>query len=162
VYLPKNSAWIDFWTGRPLSGGQTAKADAPLSHSPLFVKAGSILPLGPRVQHSSEAASALLELRVYPGADGTYFLYEDAGEGWDYQKGRHTVIPFTWNDRTRTLVLGPCQGEFPGMLKTRTFRVVLVTPGVGAGIGSPDTAAEVRYDGHSVTVHPFAPAQPVK
>ncbi|MEO7933319.1 MAG: glycoside hydrolase family 31 protein [Chthoniobacterales bacterium] len=162
VYLPKNSAWIDFWTGRPLSGGQTVKADAPLSHSPLFVKAGSILPLGPRVQHSGEAPSAPLELRVYPGADGSYLLYEDQGDGWGYEKGAYSVIPITWNDRTRTLVIGARRSEFPGMLKIRTFRVVLVAPGAGTGIEAADTAAEVRYDGRTFNVPLPASAQPTK
>jgi len=99
VYLPENSSWIDFWSGRPQAGGQTIKAEAPMSHSPLFVKAGAILPLGPRVQYSGENPTAPIELRVYPGADGTYQFYEDAGEGWDYEKGGFSVIPITWRNR---------------------------------------------------------------
>ncbi len=151
VYLPKNSAWIDFWTGRPLSGGQTVKVDAPLSRSPLLVKAGAILPLGPRVQHSGEALSAPLELRVYPGADASYLLYEDAGEGWGYQMGEHSVIPTTWNDKRRELTIGAIRGGFPGMLKEREFRIVLVTPESGLGLEPSPKPATVRYDGRKVS-----------
>jgi alpha-D-xyloside xylohydrolase len=114
------------------------------------------------VQYSGENPAAPIELRVYPGTDGAYQFYEDAGEGWDYQKGRHTVIPFTWNDRTRTLVIGNRQGEFPGMLKTRTFRVVLVAPNAGTGIEASSTATEVRYDGRSVKVKLPSPTQPTR
>ncbi|MBW8782988.1 MAG: glycoside hydrolase family 31 protein [Verrucomicrobia bacterium] len=162
VYLPKGATWFDFWTGKRSDGGQTIQAEAPLAQIPLFVKAGSILPMGPRVQYTNEKPDAPIELRVYPGADGTFTLYEDEGDGYGYEKGQRATIPFTWSDRARTLVIGPRQGEFPGMLKTRTFRVVLVAPGTGTGIDATTTALEVRYDGHSVKVHPFAPTQPVK
>ena len=151
VYLPKNSAWIEFWTGRAMSGGQTVKADAPLSHSPLFVKAGAILPLGPRVQHSGEALSAPLELRVYPGADGSYLLYEDAGEGWGYQQGQHSVIPITWNDKRRELTIGAIRGGFPGMLKEREFQIVLVTPESGTGLEPAAKPTAFRYTGRKVS-----------
>jgi alpha-D-xyloside xylohydrolase len=126
------------------------------------VKAGSILPLGPRVQYSGENPTAPIELRVYPGADGAYQFYEDAGEGWDYEKGGFSVIPITWNDHARSLVIGARKGKFPGMLKTRTFRVVLVTPDTGTGIDPSDASMEVRYDGHSLERHLPAPAQPAK
>ena len=158
VYLPRNSSWIDFWSGRSLSGGQTVEAEAPLSHIPAFVKAGSILPLGPRVQYSGENLAAPIELRIYPGSDGAYFLYEDAGDGWGYEKGACSVIPITWNDKARTLAIGPRKGEFPGLLKTRTFRVVLVAPGAGTGIDATETAVEARYDGRTLDVSlPAAP-----
>ena len=159
VYLPKNSSWIDFWSGRPQSGGQSIKAEAPLSRTPLFVKAGSILPLGPRVQYSGENPAAPIELRVYPGADGAYQFYEDAGEGWDYEKGGFSVIPITWNDRTRTLVIGARKGGFPGMLKTRSFRVVLVAPGVGTGIEASTSVVENRYDGRPLEVRIARPTK---
>jgi alpha-D-xyloside xylohydrolase len=156
VYLPEGSAWVDFWTGRSEAGGRTIKADTPLSHSPLLVRAGSILPLGPRVQYANEKPDAPIELRVYPGANGASYFYEDAGEGWGYKKGEFSVIPMSWDDGSRILTIGAAQGSFPGMLKTRTFRVVLVIPGVGTGIESSNTAVEVRYDGRPQKVHPVA------
>jgi alpha-D-xyloside xylohydrolase len=152
VYLPKNSSWIDFWSGRPQSGGQTIKADAPLSHIPLFVKAGSILPLGPRVQHSGEKPAAPIELRVYPGADGSYQFYEDAGEGWDYEKGGFSVIPITWDDKNRTLTIGDLRGRFPGMNVNRVFKVAMVAPDQATGLEPAAKATEVRYNGRAVSV----------
>jgi len=154
VYLPAGARWVDFWTGQTHEGGRTLIVAAPLDQMPLLVRAGSIVPFGPDVQYANEKTADPIELRVYPGADGTFTLYEDEGDGYGYEKGRHATIPFTWNDRTRTLVIGPRQGEFPGMLKSRTFRVVFVAPGSGTGIEAADTAMEVRYDGRSLEVHP--------
>ncbi len=159
VYLPENSSWIDFWSGRPLSGGRTIKAGAPLSRCPVFVKAGSILPLGPRVQHSGEKPAAPVELRVYPGADGAALFYEDAGEGWGYRKREYSVIPITWNDTTNTLLIDTREGAFPGMPATRAFRVVRVAPDAGTGIEESDTAVEIRYDGRPLRVELPAPAR---
>lgn len=152
VYLPENSSWIDFRSGRPQSGGQTIQAEAPLSRSPLFVKTGSILPLGPRVQHSGEAPAAPLELRIYPGADASYLLYEDAGEGWGYQQGEFSVIPLSWDNKARRLKVGAIRGGFPGALKEREFHVVLVGPGQGTGVGPAAKPSIVRYNGRQVSL----------
>jgi alpha-D-xyloside xylohydrolase len=152
VYLPEGSSWVDFWTGKPESGGRTIKSDAPLSHSPLFVKAGSILPLGPRVQYANEKPGAPIELRVYPGADGTFNFYEDTGDGWGYEKGEFSVIPMSWDNGSRTLTIGAAQGSFPGMTKDRVFRIVLVKPGQGTGIEPAVKTSEVRYAGFAITV----------
>ena len=152
VYLPKNSSWIDFWSGRPQSGGQTIKAEAPLSRTPLFVKAGSILPLGPRVQYSGENPAAPIELRVYPGADGVYQFYEDAGDDWDYEKGGFSVMPITWNDKSRTLTIDNLRGGFPGMNANRVFKVVVVTPDQATGLEPATKTSELRYNGRSVSV----------
>ena len=162
VYLPAGTRWVDFWSGTTHEGGQTLTAAAPLAQMPLFVRAGSIVPFGPDLHYASEKAADPIELRVYPGADGAFTLYEDEGDGYGYEKGRHATIPFTWNDRTRTLVIGQRQGEFPGMLKTRTFRIILVAPGAGTGIDAAATSIDVRYDGHSVEKHLSAPSQPVR
>ena len=152
VYLPQGTTWIDFWTGRVESGGRTIKAVAPLSRSPLFVKAGAILPLGPRVQYSGEKPAAPIELRVYPGADGSYSLYEDAGDGWGYQKGEFSVIPISWNNKTRQLGIGAIRGGFPGMLKEREFHIVLVTPDQGTGLEPTAKPNTVRYNGRQVSL----------
>ena len=162
VYLPAGTRWVDFWTGQDHDGGQTLTAAAPLDQMPLFVRAGSIVPFGPDLQYANEKTADPIELRVYPGADGAFSLYEDQGDGYGYEKGLCATIPFTWNDRTRTLVIGQRQGGFPGMLNARTFRVVLVTPGGSTGIEAADTASEVRYDGRSLEVHLPAPAQSAK
>ena len=96
---------------------------------PLLVRAGSIVPMGPLVQYATEKPADPIELRVYPGADGRFTLYEDENDGYAYEKGVHATIGLTWDDAKRQLVLEERQGEFPGMLKSRTFHVVLVRPG---------------------------------
>jgi alpha-D-xyloside xylohydrolase len=144
---------VDFWTGRSQEGGQTLSAAAPLGTIPLFVRAGSVLPFGPELQYANEKPADPIELRVYPGTDGSFTLYEDEGDGYGYEKGRFATIPFTWNDREKTLTIGARTGGFPGMLKTRTFRVVLVRDGHGTGDqfgGKPD--AEVRYQGQPLKI----------
>jgi len=154
VYLPAGTSWTDFWTGETMPGGQTVEAKAPMETLPLYVRAGSILPYGPKVQSSADAADPL-ELRVYRGADGAFTLYEDEGDNYNYEKGVYATIPFKWDEKAGVLTIGARKGKFPGMLEKRTFRVVWVAPGHGAGLDSTEKAdAEVAYDGHEVVVHP--------
>ena len=126
VYLPKGADWYDYWTGAKLQGGQKLMADAPLAHSPLYVKAGSILPMGQDLQYSNEKPWDNITLTVYPGQNATFCLYEDEGDGFGYQQGQYTEIPMTWNERSRTLTIGARKGQFEGMLTQRTFLVRLV------------------------------------
>ena len=126
VYLPAGAQWYDYWTNTRLDGGQTVSAAAPLSHAPLYIKAGSILPLGPDVQYVNENKFDNLELVVYPGADATFTLYEDEGDNYNYEKGQYSTIQLTWNDRNKTLTIGKRNGSFPGMLQSRTFRVKII------------------------------------
>jgi alpha-D-xyloside xylohydrolase len=154
VYLPKtDGGWIDFWTGDKMAGGQTVKAAAPLGQIPLHVRAGSILPLGPEEQYTSQKPASSIELRIYPGANGKFTLYEDEGVNYNYEKGEYTTIPFTWNDKTKTLIIGQRQGQFPGMLQERVFHLVLGHPGHGGGIEPcEESDREVRYSGEAVRV----------
>lgn len=148
VYLPAGSSWTDFWTGETQAGGRTVIADAPIDILPLFVRAGSIVPMGPVVQYATEKPADPIELRVYPGADGSFTIYEDENDGYAYEKGVHATIRVEWNDAARKLVLGAREGRFPGMLEKRTFQVVLVRPKHGTGVdaeASPDKV--VTYDG---------------
>jgi alpha-D-xyloside xylohydrolase len=149
VYLPKAAAWYDFWTGKSFTGGQDIEADAPLDRVPLFVRAGSIVPMGPQIEYASQDPAGPVELRIYRGADGKFDFYEDAGDGYDYQQGQHSIIPFEWNDRDSVLTIGARQGTYPGMVEHRKFNVVLVSSGHGAGAdvtGAPNM--EIDYDGH--------------
>jgi alpha-D-xyloside xylohydrolase len=150
VYLPDAPAWYDFWSGQPRSAGDF-EADAPLNHIPLFVRAGSILPLGPEIEYATQDPAGPIELRIYRGADGKFDLYEDAGDGYGYEKGQHSVIPIRWEDRTGTLTIGARDGSFPGMVGHRKFRVVLVggRHGTGEDVTS-DPNAEIDYDGKEV------------
>src|SRR5205823_1713299 len=109
-------------------------------------------PVGPDVEYASEKAADPLELRIYRGADGDFTLYEDEGDSYDYEKGIFAAISIHWNDAGRTLTISDRKGEFPGMLQSRRFHVVLVTANHGAGIGqnkNPDKT--LQYDGHTTT-----------
>jgi len=153
VYLPGGRDWYDFWTGRRTAGGQTVNAAAPIDTLPLYVKAGSVLPLGPVIQHAEENPAAPLELRVYRGADGAFTLYEDDGTTYDYEKGAYTEIPITWNEAGQKLTVGARRGSFPGMVAEREFRVVWVGEGRGGGLPETETPdAIVKYTGTAVEV----------
>jgi len=154
VYLP-DAKWYDFWTGTVVEGGKRIQADAPIEKLPLFVRAGSILPMGPVVEWATQKVEDPIELRVYPGADGDFTLYQDENDGYAYEKGAHATIPVHWNDKTGTLAVGPVEGSYPGMPKSWTFRVVVVGPGHGVGSGVSEKAgAEVKFSGEKVVVKP--------
>jgi len=153
VYLPPTrGGWIDFWTGEKFSGGREAAVKTPLDRIPLFVKAGSILPLGPVVQNVGQAAGSPLEIRVYPGADGRFMLYDDAGDGYGYERGAKSEIGLSWNDSKRTLTLGERKGTFPGMAATRKLRVVLVGKDHGVGAKEVEGDHTVSYTGRAVEI----------
>ena len=103
IYLPKNTEWYDFWTNQKHSGGQYIVKDTPIDILPLYVKAGSILPIGPEVQYSTEKSWDNLEIKVYPGCNGEFTLYEDENDNYNYEKGMYSTITMKWNDRTRML-----------------------------------------------------------
>ena len=104
-YLPKGTTWYDFWTNKQYKGGQRVTIETVLDRVPMFVRAGSILPLGPEMQWVGEKAWDNLELRIYPGADGSFTLYEDEGDSYNYEKGAYSVILFSWNEKTHTLTI---------------------------------------------------------
>ena len=141
-YLPKGATWYDFWTNRCYKGGQNVMLETALNRVPMFVRAGSILPLGPEMQYVGEKSWDNLELRVYPGADGSFTLYEDEGDSYNYEKGAYTTITFQWNNKARTLTIGDRQGRYEGMLQNRQFTVVL-----------PDgSSRQMDYNGNKVTI----------
>jgi alpha-D-xyloside xylohydrolase len=154
LYLP-GVRWYDFWTGTVLEGGRAVDAPASLDRIPLYVRAGSIIPLGPDVEYSSEKPADPIELRVYRGADAYFALYEDENDNYNYEKGAHSTIPIHWDEAKKALTIGDRNGEFPGMLKTRTFRVVFVGENHGVDIAPSGTADKViQYSGRQVTVIP--------
>ncbi|MBV9759890.1 MAG: DUF5110 domain-containing protein [Acidobacteriaceae bacterium] len=152
LYLPK-AKWYDFWTGAAVDGPADVDAPAPISRIPLFVRGGSIVPMGPDLQYAEENPADPIELRVYPGADGDFNLYEDDNNTYAYEKGAYATVAMHWDDASRTLTIGDRKGQFPGMLGSRTFRLVLVGDGHGTGI-DPTTQADhvVQYDGKAVSV----------
>ncbi len=152
VYLPKGS-WIDFWTGQRHAGGRTIMVDAPLSRMPIHVRAGSVIPMGPSIQYSSEVVDAPIELRVYPGADGKFTYYEDAGDGWGYERGEYALTHMRWDDAARVLTISNRQGHFPGMRGQRRFQVTVVAPNRGRGHEFPGMSAiNVIYDGSELAI----------
>jgi alpha-D-xyloside xylohydrolase len=152
LYLPQ-ATWYDFWTGTTIQGGHTMDAPAPIDRIPLYVRAGSIVPLGPDVEYAAEKTADPLELRVYRGANGSFTLYEDENDNYNYEKGAHATITFSWNDADHTLTIGDRTGTFPGMLETRTFRVVVVGENHGVGGGLTENADKtVPYSGKKITV----------
>jgi alpha-D-xyloside xylohydrolase len=157
VYLPAQTDWYNFWTGEKLTGGQTIAAPAPVETMPLYIRAGSILPYGPDIQYASQSVDPM-ELRIYRGADGTFTLYEDENDNYNYEKGVYATIPFSWSEKDQALTIGKRQGQFPGMLAQRTFRIVGVSVGHGVGTDStPHPDVMVRYIGNPIRV-PLAPS----
>jgi len=154
MYLPKTT-WYNFWTGQRQDGGMMIDAAAPPDRLPIYVRAGSIIPMGPELQFAAEKPADPIELRVYRGADGAFTLYEDENDGYQYEKGVFATIPIRWNDATQTLEIGRRNGSFPGMLESRTFQIVFVSEKHGGGIELTERADKtVRYTGQSVSVKP--------
>ena len=153
VYLPK-AQWYDFWTGVAIDGGRMINAITPLDRLPVYVRAGSIVPLGPDQQWSTEKPEDPIELRVYRGADADFTIYEDENDSYDYEKGVYATIPLHWDDGAHTLTIGDRKGQFPGMLESRTFRIVFVGENHGAGIDPADEADKVvPYRGKQIVVN---------
>ena len=153
VYLPAAGMWYDFWTGKVHQGGKTIFRTTPQDIMPLYVPAGTILPFGPEVQYSGEKQWNDMEIRVYAGADGHFTLYEDETDGYGYKAGACSEIPFTWDDATQTLTIGSRSGTFPGMLQSRTFRIVRVSSLKGFGDQPSEIIDQtVTYDGSAVSV----------
>ncbi len=151
VYLPEG-LWYDFYTGACLSGKRRFVADAPYERIPLYVRGGSILPVGPEMEWCDEKPADNLLLLVYAGADASFTLYEDDGLTYGYEKGECSVIPLSWNEQSRTLTIGDRTGRYPGMLESRRFRVKVVDA-AHPFTWNPDVAAEeVVYEGKSVQV----------
>jgi alpha-D-xyloside xylohydrolase len=152
VYLPSRTKWTDFWTGKTYDGGRTIDATAPIDIEPLFVRAGSIIPYGPKIQYSAEKSDPI-ELRVYRGANGDFTLYEDEGDNYNYEKGVYSTIPISWDEAKGKLTIGERKGSFPGMLEDRIFRIVWVGPNHGTGIPTTEKPDDVvKYNGKAVTV----------
>lgn len=123
VYLPSGNKWYNYWTNENFDGGQKLKIKTSLDRIPLFVRAGSIIPIGPDVQYTNEKKWDNLIINVYPGADGTFTLYEDEGDNYNYESGAYTEILMKWNDTKRILTIDARKGEYNGMLTKRNFTI---------------------------------------
>jgi alpha-D-xyloside xylohydrolase len=152
VYLPKSSNWYDFWTGKLIPGGQTIDAKAPIETIPLYIKTGSIVPMGPYLQYATEKVADPVELRIYTGVDAEFVLYEDENDTYSYEQGICSTIAMNWNETEKILTIKDRKGEFPGMLKDRTFRIVWVSAGNGIGTEPAKIAKTVQYSGKELKI----------
>jgi len=152
VYLPKSTTWHNFWTGKRFTGGQTIKTSTPQDRIPLFVKAGSIVPMGKFLQYASEKLMDTVEIRIYAGADGKFVLYEDENDNCNYEKGRYSTIVFNWVEAKKTLTISDRNGSFAGMIRDRKFNLVVVgmNNGLGVSVSQPDKT--ITYIGKNVSV----------
>lgn len=152
VYLPAGTIWYDFWTGKQYQGGQTITANAELDTMPLYVRAGSIVPMGPKIQYTSEKEDPI-ELRIYPGADGQFVLYNDEGDNYNYENGFYREVTITWDDCSRKLFFSAPKGKgYPGMPEKITFNIVIVDQNRGIGIEETQTADKVVvYQGEALS-----------
>jgi alpha-D-xyloside xylohydrolase len=152
VVLPAGNDWINFWTGQTERGGQTITADAPIDQMPIFVKAGSIIPMGPVVQSAADAADPL-EIRIYGGKNADFQFYEDSGDGYAYEKGARATIHLHWDNSRNVLSIGDRSGAFPGMPAKHNFHIVLVGQAHGAGATeAPNADRSVTYEGHQMSI----------
>ena len=152
AFLPGNAPWYDFWTGETTKGGGEIKADAPLDRMPLYVREGSILPMGPEIEYADQDPAGPVELRIYGGADAEFDLYQDAGDGYAYERGERALIPMHWDDKTSILTIGARQGSYPGMPSKMDFHVVLVGKGHGAGEAvTAEADRTISYNGKETT-----------
>lgn len=152
TYLPAGADWFDFWTNQRHVGGTTASQVCPLDRFPLYVRAGSIVPMSPVMQYTTEKPDAPYEIRIYPGADATFTLYEDDNETYAYEKGQRATVDLVWNDKEKTLKIGAREGSFPGMITERQLNIVVMKPGQSAGTQVAPDAKTITYTGKPATV----------
>jgi len=153
VYLPTGASWYDFETFKKYDGGRVVRVDAPLETLPLFIKSGSIIPVGPELQYTGEKQVDPLTLYVFPGQNGSFTIYEDENTNYNYEKGQFATINITYDDSSRSLKIGKRQGGFTDLLAKRTFKIVRVKDHQGGGlITRPQLMVE--YTGDEITVNP--------
>jgi hypothetical protein len=159
VYLPAGT-WYDFWTGtaETVTAGKSKNVVAALQSIPVYARAGAILPMGPRIQYATEKNDPI-ELRIYPGADGEFTLYEDENDGYGYESGNYSTIPISYSQADGKVTIGTRTGSFPGMPANHTFNVVFVNTGHGiADTVTVDPDCVIEYDGSPMRGCPAEPA----
>ena len=152
TYLPAGTEWFDFWDNSRHEGGQTVQRNCPLNILPLYVRAGSIIPMGPKVQYATENPDATYEIRIYPGADAKFTIYEDDNETFNYEKGEYATYDLIWNNAANTLTVSDRKGAFPGMIMKRKLNVVIAEKGKGGISQSGSGYKSVIYTGNEVKV----------
>jgi alpha-D-xyloside xylohydrolase len=146
VYLPQQNAWFDFWTGKRFEGGQTISAPAPLDKIPVFVKEGSIVPMGKVIQHTNSKQDEL-EIRIYTGKDAAFTLYNDEGDNYNYEKGSHIEIPMLWSEKKQTLTLEKQLGSYKNQTAEYTMNIVWIS-----GKENDTISETIKYVGKKVII----------
>jgi len=153
LYLPKGQGWYDLYSGKYFTGGQKIKAATAYERLPVFVKEGSIIPFGPEIQYTNEKPADTISLYIYTGKNASFNLYEDENTNYNYEKGLFATIPITYNEALKTLTIGNRKGNFPGMLKQRTFRVISISQNKASALDlEKKPEGEVLYNGKEVNV----------
>ncbi len=151
VYLPAGAGWFDFWNGKKYEGGQEIEREVPVDIMPLYVKAGSIVPMGPFVQYATEKTDPI-EIRIYPGANGTFDLYEDENDNYNYEKGKYSLINLKWDDALRILTISDRKRGYKGMPQGHIFNIVIVKDDKGAGLDPAKPAKQISYTGKKIVI----------
>lgn len=146
VYFPANSNWYDFESNKYISGGQTLQISAPYERIPLFVREGSIVPMGRIIQNTKESQADNLTINVYTGANGEFTIYEDEGTNYNYEKGSYATIKMSYDEASRTLSIGAINGGYNGMPKERKLTIVFISK------DSKSTKTTINYTGEATSV----------
>ncbi|WP_369907119.1 MULTISPECIES: TIM-barrel domain-containing protein [Bacteroides] len=152
VYLPAGAGWTDFWTGEKYKGGQWIVSEAAIDKIPLLVRQGSIIPMGPVMQYTSEKVDAEWEIRIYPGADSSFTVYEDEGDNYNYEKGKSSSFEMKWDDKNHTLTLSDRKGEYAGMPVCRRLKLVRVDKNSGIGVEENVDGKTIEYRGKHLKI----------
>lgn len=152
VYLPVGAGWTDFWTGEKYKGGQWIVSEAAIDKIPLLVRQGSIIPMGPVMQYTSEKVDAEWEIRIYPGADSSFTVYEDEGDNYNYEKGKSSSFEMKWDDKNNTLTLSDRKGEYAGMPVCRRLKLVRVDKNSGTGVEENVGGKSIEYRGKHLKI----------
>ena len=152
VYFPESTGWYDFYSGKYIRGGQMLNVEAPFEKIPLYVREGSIIPYGPDIQYTSEKPAENITLFVYGGQNGSFTFYEDEGENYNYEKGKYAMIPFSYDEASKSLIIGDRKGEFSGMLKGRSFNVIYVDKNHPQPFNLKLKGKLVKYNGTKLVV----------
>ncbi|HPY83201.1 MAG TPA: glycoside hydrolase family 31 protein, partial [Bacteroidales bacterium] len=152
VYLPDGQAWYDLYTGNVYHGGQTISADAPYERMPVFVKEGSIIPTGVDMQYTNQYPDSIITLYVYAGKDASFELYADESTNYNYEKGKYSYVPISYNESTGTLTIGERRGVYDGMLQNQTFKIVYINAQNPVAFGNKNAiVSSITYSGSQIS-----------
>ncbi|WP_413671036.1 glycoside hydrolase family 31 protein [Mucilaginibacter sp. Mucisp86] len=157
VYLPAKTKWVDFWTNEFIEGGRTIISDAPISHIPVFVKAGSIIPVGPVITYATEPVNSAVELRIYAGQNGKFDYYEDDGTSYEYKRNRYAKFTINWNDKKQLLTIGNRHGTFNGLVKKRKFKLIYISPDSNGHAKYNIAIKTISYNGRQLKIRFSSP-----